>query len=129
MNREQWMCYSEIMTTEKVSTWLLRFGIAGVFLYAGIFSLLYPQNWIGYLPTFIHGFIPDTQLLMVFSVYELGLAAWILSSKLTFWAASLACLTLVGIIIANSSDIDILFRDIAIIFAAAALAAKTFPYR
>lgn len=116
------------MSRERISIWLLRIGVAGVFLYASIFSLLYPQNWIGYLPTFIHGIIPDTQLLMVFSIYELGLAAWILSSKKTFWAASLACLTLMGIIIANSSDLDILFRDIAIIFAAASLAVRTYNH-
>lgn len=63
---------------------------------------------------------------MGFSLYELVLAVWILSSKKTFWAASLACFTLVGIIIANFSDVDILFRDIAIIFAAGALAGWTY---
>lgn len=112
------------MNQEKLSILLLRIGVAGVFIYAGVASLLFPQNWIGYLPPFFHGIIPDTTLLMIFSVYELFLATWVLSGKQTFYAAGLACLTLTGIVIANSSDLDILFRDIAIIFAALALAVK-----
>lgn len=111
-----------------VSIWLLRIGIAGVFLYAGIFSLLFPQNWIGYLPTFFHGLIPDTTLLLGFSLYELLLAGWILSTKQTFYASVVACVTLIGIIFANFRDLDILFRDIAIIFAALSLAVKTYKH-
>lgn len=114
------------MTQEKISIWLLRLGIAGVFLYAGVASLLYPQNWIGYLPTFFSSIIPNNLLLLGFSFYELVLAGWILSGKKTFFAGSIACVTLVGIIVVNIHDIDILFRDIAIIFAASALAVSSY---
>jgi uncharacterized membrane protein YphA (DoxX/SURF4 family) len=110
------------MPRQSIGTWLLRIGIAGVFLYAGVASFLYPDFWIGYIPTFVHPIISEKILLTVFSIYQVVLGVWIISSFKTFFAASLACLTLVGIILANRTDIDILFRDIAIIFASASLA-------
>lgn len=69
---------------------------------------------------------PAQLLLAVFSFYELVLSIWILSGKKTFYAAILAAATLVGIIVSNISQTDILFRDFAIFFAAAALAVGSY---
>ncbi len=59
----------------------------------------------------------------IFSIYEIVLGLWLLTDKKTFHAASLAALTMTMIIIFNLSALDLVFRDVAILFAALALAA------
>lgn len=110
------------MRNNKLGMFVLRAGIASVFLYAAIASFLEPQNWIGYLPQFLRNIFPANILLMTFSTYEIILSIWILWGYKVFYSAVLASLTLVGIIVANFGALDITFRDIAILFAAAALA-------
>ena len=105
---------------------LLRISIASVFLYAAIASFLQPYNWIGYIPPVLKGIFPEQLLLFGFSTYELALALWVLSGWKTFFAASLAALTLLVIIAANYTQMDILFRDFAIFFAAGALIAASY---
>lgn len=102
---------------------LLRIGLAVVFLYAAIAAMLDPNSWIGYFPGFLQNLIPAAILLPIFSFYEVLLALWLLSGRKLFYASMFAALTLVGIIGANTSLMDILFRDVAIFFAALALAA------
>ena len=106
----------------KIAVWLLRIGLAVVFLYAAIGSLVSPNDWVGYLPSFLNDIIPADNLLKVFSVYELALVVWLLSGVYVRYAAILCALTLVGIIAANPSLLAITFRDIALVFAAIALA-------
>ena len=60
-------------------------------------------------------------------MYQIGLALWLLSGKYTFYAAILAAVTLLGIIFPNISDLDVIFRDVAIFFGAVALALLTYP--
>ena len=103
------------------ATLFLRLSLTVAFGYAGVGSLLEPAVWIGYLPSFVsrQSFAPT--LLMFFSVIELGLAAWLLSGWKTKFAAILAGLMLTGIVLANISDLTIVFRDLALIFSAIAL--------
>ena len=111
-------------TTQKRATptvWLLRAGLALVFLYASVNSFLSPQDWIGYFPQFIRDIVPTSILLPVFSVYELALAAWLLSGLYTKYAALLAAATLAGIVVSNFALLPISFRDMALILAALAL--------
>lgn len=105
---------------------LLRLSVASVFLYAAIASFIEPLNWIGYFPPFMQHLLPGNLILNVFSVYELILALWILSGKKIFYPSILAALTLAGIIFFNFAVLDIVFRDIAIFFAALALAALSY---
>ena len=111
-------------------TWLirllLRLSIASVFLYAAVASTLQPYNWIGFIPQVFYGFAPPQILLIGFSLFQLTLALWILSGWKAFFSSVLASVTLLGIITANFKDVDILFRDFAIFFAAIALAAISF---
>jgi hypothetical protein len=113
------------MTQNKTALLLLRIGIALVFLYAAIGSLLSPEMWIGYFPAWIKRIFPQSILLTGFSLYEIALAAWILSNWKTFYAAIVAAITLAGIVITNAASLDILFRDAAILFAAISLAVFT----
>ena len=103
-------------------SFFLRSGLAIVFFYAGIASLLAPENWVGFIPGFIRNIFPAPILLVLFSVYEISLGAWLLSNKKIFYASILSASTMLIIIIANMSLLDIVFRDIAILFMAIALA-------
>jgi hypothetical protein len=100
---------------------LLRLSIASVFLYAAIAATLQPQNWIWYFPQFVRDIVPQQLLLGGFALYQVTLSLWILSGKRTFYAAALASLTFLGIIVTNLNIIDVLFRDFAIFFASLAL--------
>jgi len=102
---------------------LLRFGLAVIFLYAAISGFTNPQDWVGYLPNILTQHIDSEILLHFFSAYELLLAAWLLSGVYVRYAALLCAATLVGIIASNFSLFAITFRDIALVFAALALAA------
>ncbi|MBI2633144.1 MAG: hypothetical protein HYW78_02015 [Parcubacteria group bacterium] len=103
-------------------SFLLRIGIALVFLYAATASLLQPYSWIGYFPLWLRNAISPSLLLTLFSIYEILLAFWILSGKFAFYSSLLAALTMLAIIIGNITLLDVLFRDIAIFFSAVALA-------
>lgn len=115
------------MNQKAFAFFLLRSAIASVFVYAAISSFVTPDNWIGYFPLFLRHLIPQSLLLTFFSIYELILAVWLLTGKLTFFAALLAAVTLSGIIVFNIDQLDIVFRDLAIILAALSLA--TFTYK
>jgi hypothetical protein len=110
-----------MIQNQKVVHFLLRISIASVFLYAAVAATLQPQNWIWYIPQFARNILSGQFLLLVFSSYQFLLSLWILSGRKIFYAASLASLTFLGIIIANSNDLDVLFRDFAIFFASVAL--------
>lgn len=117
------------MKTEKVTRsapFLLRLGLAFTFAYAAIASFYAQQNWAGFFPRPLVDLVPIGILLAVFSIYELALAAWLLSNRKTFYAACLSALTLVGIIVFNFGALDIVFRDAGLFFAAAALAALSY---
>lgn len=114
------------MKNHKLGLFLLRVGIASVFLYAAIAAYLEPQNWIGYIPQFLRNISPANILLILFGVYQITLSLWLLWGKKTFWAAILSVLTFIAIITANITSLDIVFRDIAILFAALSLAVLTY---
>jgi uncharacterized membrane protein YphA (DoxX/SURF4 family) len=105
----------------QLASWLLRVGLTFVFLYAGVSSLQHPLEWIGFLPAFLTKAITATALLKIMAVYELTLAAWLISGKWLKYSALLCAITLVGIILANSSQLITTFRDIGLAFMALAL--------
>ncbi len=113
----------------KLALFILRLGIATVFLYAAIAGYLQPQNWIGYLPQFLRNIFPSNVLLMFFGAYEIILSIWLLWGKRVFLAALISALTLLGIIVTNIGALDIVFRDIAIFFAALSLAVSTYELK
>jgi hypothetical protein len=105
----------------------LRIGIAIFFLYTAIASFLQPYSWIGYIPPVLKSLLPEQILVMAFSLFTLALAVWILSGWRTFFAASLSGLTLLVIIAANYTQMDILFRDFTIFMATGALVVSSYP--
>jgi len=109
------------MKHERLVSFLLRVGVATVFLYAAIAATLDPSSWIGYFPQFVRELFPVAILLTLFSLYELIIALWILSGKRILIPAILAAVTLGAIIVTNITLLDVVFRDVAIFFAALAL--------
>ena len=114
------------MKNYNLALFLLRLGIASVFLYAAIAAFIEPQNWVGYLPQFLRNIFPANILLILFGAYQVVLSLWLLWGKKVFWASILAILTFIAIITVNIGSLDIVFRDIAILFAALSLAVLTY---
>ncbi len=110
---------------ELLVSFLLRIGLGIVFLYAATASFITPHDWVGFFPQWLRHIISGETLLPIFSTYEIILALWLISGEKTFFAALLAAATLCAIIIPNIFVLDVIFRDVAILFAALALAALT----
>ena len=108
---------------ENLASFLLRIGLAIVFFYAAVASFLDPLSWIGFFPSFLRDMFDANKLLMFFSVFEIVLALWLLSGYRAFFAGLVAAATLAGIILGNLEILDIVFRDVAILFSALALMA------
>ena len=105
----------------KLISFFLRIGIAIPFLYAAIASFINPTSWVGFFPQWLRSIFPENMLLMGFSVYEISLSLWLLSAKKLKYSAALAALTFFAITITNLGDLDIVFRDIGLLFAAVSL--------
>lgn len=123
VNVARGLSMKELIQNRSLPLWLLRIGLAIMFLYAAISSFLQPSEWIGYLPGFIAQFFDPELVLKVFSVIEIMVATWLLSGVYTRYAALAAGVMLLGITISNFSLLAISFRDIGLAFAAFALAA------
>lgn len=106
----------------KLAGWLLRLGLAFVFLYAAVSSFQHPLEWIGYLPGFLTKTIDAHTALKIFSVIEILLALWLLTGKFLRYAALLAAVMLASVIVVNPGQLLITFRDAGLVAAALALA-------
>lgn len=108
----------------------LRIGLAGVFVYAGINSLLNPTAWIGYIPQWINNVPLFSELveglqfrelfLKIHGAFEILLAVALL---IGFWkriTSILAFLSMAGILVFYGVD-DVSFRDFGLLGAAYAL--------
>jgi len=111
------------MREEGVVALLLRVGVAFAFIYPAVSAYFTPLAWIGFFPGFVLDIAPDeTLLLHLFGITEIVLALWILVGRRIFVPSVLAALYLFAIVIFNLASLDILFRDIPIMFMAVALA-------
>lgn len=114
---------SKVLDRPGLPVLLLRAGLVVILLYAALGSLLNPREWVSYMPAFMTELIDPDILLKLFSLYQLGLVAWLVSGVYLRQAALVVAATLGGIVLANFDLFMITFRDIALIFAALALAA------
>lgn len=107
---------------EKAAILLLRLGLAFVFSFAAFTALTHPENYFKYVPTFISNLVPINLFLLVHGIGEILLSIWLLTGKWTFWAAFASAILLFIVTLANLTEINILFRNVAIITGALALA-------
>lgn len=109
------------------STLLLRLAIALAFLYPPFDAISNPNAWLGFFPPAMlqfasaHG-ISGMTLLMLWSVVEVVIAAWVLSGKRIFLPSAAATLFLILIVVFNIPLMEIVFRDIALALVSATLA-------
>lgn len=103
--------------------YILRGAVAFAFIYPPLSAITDPFAWVGYFPSFLLS-LPIDKLILLhsFGVFELAIALWILFGKRIMIPSIIAALTLTTIILFNFSQIDLLFRDVSIAFAAIALA-------
>lgn len=113
---------------ERLTSWLLRLGLAFVLGYAATSSFVHPETFAGYLPWFLPG-AWATELLPIFAVFETLLAVGLMTDRYAYPASVLAGLTMVGIVAVNPDAFDVLFRNVAIACGAFALAVHTRPAR
>ena len=102
-------------------SFLIRAGLAFAFAYVALGSFLDPQSWIGFYPSIFSDNIPADIFLPIFSTAELALAAWLLAGFKTRFAGAFAAIALFVIVIFNTAQMDIVFRDISLALAALAL--------
>jgi len=106
---------------------ILRAGLAFMLLYPPVNAVADPASWIGYFPQFTRGVIDDQLLLHLFGVVEAGLAFWVLSGWKIWLPALLTAGLLVGIVIFNIPQFQVLFRDVPLVAMALALALIHYP--
>lgn len=117
------------MTREQIADWVLRLGLAFAFLYPPLNALGDPNSWIGYFPQFTRGVVEDITLLHAFGVVEVIIALWILWGKYIFYPAAAAFAMLVGIVVFNPAEFQVVFRDLSIAAIALYLAIRSAPSR
>lgn len=106
--------------------YILQLGLAFTFLYAGIDSLTHPQDWIGFVPGWIHTLgITKELALRGQSFAQILLAVLLLSGWKKRIVASIIALNILVIILVNGFGRDIFpvtFRDVGLLAIAVYLA-------
>ena len=100
----------------------LRLGICITLFYAAISAFLNPTSWIGFIPVWTGSIIDGNTFLHIHSIFNIFLGFWLLSNKKVFYPSIIVFLLTLFIILFNLGALDILFRDIAILFSSIALA-------
>lgn len=113
--------FFQAVSSPRAAYLVLRLGLGFAFLYPPIDAIFDSASWVGYLPHFIRGFVPDLVLLHAFGVLEIVIALWILSGKKIRTPSALACVILLVIVCLNLDQFEIVFRDLSIAAIALAL--------
>lgn len=113
----------ELLANPQLPIWLLRIGLAGTLLYAGISTLMTPEDWLGYLPSLVTDLVDGEMFLRLFALYQIALGVWLLSGYYLYIAALAYVATMGGVLLSNLSLLEITFRDVGLLCAALALAA------
>ncbi len=102
---------------------ILRTGAAFAFLYPPVAAVFDPASWLGYFPHVVRALpIDPLVLLHGFGVIEVVLALWILSGWNIRVPAVIATCMLLSIVAFNTTQMDVLFRDVSLATLTLALA-------
>lgn len=110
------------MEHKREISFLLRGGLAFVFIYSGISSFANPYSWVGFVPNIVKLIISRETFLFIFSIFQIILGMWLFSNYKVRIASIFSIISLSGIIIFNISSLEIIYRDIAILSMAVVLA-------
>jgi len=103
------------------ATTILRWGLAFVFFYAAVASLLRPYGWSSYLPGFLLTVIPARWLLSLLAVYELILAVLLFIGRKLYWVSILSVISFAAAVIFNLNLLDAVFENVGLAFASLVL--------
>ena len=103
--------------------WLLRLAVAFPLVWAGVGSILHPENWIGFIPSFVGKVVEPEVFLIGHGFLWLLTAAGILFGFLRPLFAAVAAAGLISILIFFGVD-DITFRDVGLAIVAFVLFLK-----
>lgn len=99
--------------------YILRIGLAFVLIYASISQLLYPQDWIGYVPTWVTMFHTTREMtLQSHIIADFVLGILILLPWQKRWVAAIIALDILSIVVLNgfsNAVFETTFRDIGLI--------------
>ena len=112
----------------KIVWFLLRFGVAFVFLYASISAFINPIPWLAYFPDFMRDWKIDDILLITWGGAELIIGLWILSGKKIFLPSIAAAGLMFGIFITDFHTMNIIFRNVCILCTSISLAIISNPH-
>ncbi len=112
----------------KIVWFLLRFGVAFVFLFASVSAFLNPTPWLSYFPDFIRSMVSDAVLIASWGSGELIIGLWILSGYRIFIPSVAASCLLLGIFMFDFYSINITFRNVSILATALSLAIMSNPH-
>jgi hypothetical protein len=110
------------MKNDRLPYWLLTLGLAFVFGWFGVDKLLDPLNWIGWIPSWMDGFLGMEKLMWTKLIggAEMTLAIGLFIPKIKHTASLLIVLNLIAIVgVTRFSEIGV--RDVGLLFMALAL--------
>ncbi len=110
------------MRIHHLSTHILQFGLAFVFIYAAIQIFLNPEGFVHYTPEIIFKFMSLEVFMYTFATFEILLSLWIISGKKMIYSSLIAASIMALVIVFNLDLFIVLFRNVAIMCCALALA-------
>lgn len=115
------VCYTWIVSNQNLPSFLIRMGLAFVFLYAAVYMTFAPEKYIIYFPDFMRTLVPGNPLLHIFAIFEVVLSVFLIIGRFTFIAAIISFLTMLALTVVNLDKFSVLFRNVSIILSALAL--------
>jgi uncharacterized membrane protein YphA (DoxX/SURF4 family) len=103
-----------------------RLGLAFVLLYAAIQSLLFPDDWIGFVPSGIEVVISRDTFLRWHAVLELIAGISLVLGRGVLLSTAFAALNMLGIMLAVGVD-SVTFRDVGLLSLALMLIGNYVP--
>lgn len=110
---------------DRLPLWLLRAGLAFVFMYAAVAMLLTPAAFMSYVPAVLRESLLARPFLLAIAIVELLLTVALLWRPFTHVAALVSAAMMIAIISCNFDSFDVLFRNVGIACAALSLALQT----
>jgi len=107
----------------KKEDWFLRVALAFPMLWAGAREIIYPTDWIGFVPKWVNNFI-DPQVFLVAHGFALLVTAIFLLIGVGRILFSAAAVGLIGGILVFAGIDDITFRDVGLAIVAVLLFLK-----
>ena len=119
MDQPQFIAYKNRLNLARLS---LRLGLSTVFAYAAFEAFTNPAGFLKYIPSFVVTIVNPDYFLPIFGTAEIILTLWLLSGIKIRFAAIASFFLMAAIVGFNPEYFNVLFRNIAIGFAALALA-------